>query len=150
MRWLCLILLVGCGKSESKTIATPPSVPPNTKPEKLPFLELADFEYREAMELPENVKAWNGKYVIATGYMNPPGDKTTGLTSFLLVKDAGSCCFGTLPKFNHFIKVTLMQGKTTNFSRDPMSIVGVIEVGEVWDGDWPDSLFRMKDAVVIE
>lgn len=142
MRWLWLVLLVGCGKGESSTSSAPPPEPP----QKLPFLELADFEYKEKTPLPEKVKAWHGKNVIVTGYINP-GEKTMGLTTILLVKDSGSCCYGALPKFNHFIEVSLKQ--PIHYQKDPISVMGILQVGEIWDGDWLQCIFSMKDAVKV-
>jgi hypothetical protein len=143
MRHLWLILLVGCGKGEPSAPTASPS-----PPERLPFLEIADFEYKERMDVPAKVKAWHGKNVIVTGYINPV-DQVRGLKSFLLVKDSGSCCYGALPKFNHFIQVTLKEGATVDYTRDPVTVQGVLEVGEKWDGDWLECIFTMKDAVKV-
>lgn len=114
-----------------------------TAPQPLPFLDIADFEYRERMELPQKVRAWHGKAVVVTGYINP-SRQVRDLRTFLLVKDQGSCCFGQTPKFNHFILVTTRTG--VDYTRDPVRVRGVLEVGEVWDGDWLEAIFVMRDA----
>jgi hypothetical protein len=141
-RWV-LVLLVGCGK------AAPSSPPSASPPEKLPFLELADFEFKERQPLPEKTARWNGKYVEVTGFINPMNE-TRNLKKFYLVKDRASCCFGKAPQINHFIDVTMRGGQTVNYSTDPVTVRGVLQVGEVWDGDWLEAIFRMKDAELVK
>ena len=139
--WI-LLLLAGCGRDPEAATAAP-AVP------ELPFMALGAFEYKEGMALPADVVAWNGKLVKATGFVNP-GSKVRGLNHFFLVKDRASCCFGAQPKLNHYADVVLKDGKTIDYSPDPVTVRGVLQVEERRDGDWVLGLYWMKDAEVVK
>lgn len=133
---LALLILAGCSKKAPEV-------------ETLPFLSLGAFDYTEKMKLPAEVTAWNGKHVKATGFINPLS-QTRNITSFLLVKDRASCCYGKMPQMNHYISVKLKPGETVNYSTDPVTIRGVIQIDERWDGDWPLGLYWMDGAEVAK
>lgn len=134
-RYVWLFLFVSCSK-------------PPPEAETLAFQSLGAFDYSEKMKLPPDVTAWNGKYVKATGFLNPLS-QTRNLTGFLLVKDRASCCYGKLPQMNHFINVKLKPGQTANYSTDPVTVRGVIQIEERFDGDWPLGLYWMDNAEVV-
>jgi hypothetical protein len=130
-KMLWLVLIAGCMK------------PPVG--ELLPFQTLGSFEYRDKMKLPDEVTRWNGKFVRVTGFLNPTS-QARNLTSFLLVKDRASCCFGKRPQVNHYIEVKLKSGRTVDYSTDPVTVEGVIQVDDRWDGDWQLGLYWMEGA----
>jgi hypothetical protein len=138
-RALIVLILAGCGGS------TPPS-PPAVE---LPFMELGAFEHKERMALPEHVTKWSGKRVRATGFINP-GLQVRNLSKFFLVKDRSACCFGKRPQLNHYIDVALRSGSTTDYSTDPVTVLGTLVVDERFDGDWPTGLYWMTDAEVVK
>ena len=144
----------GCGKDpEAATKLRPEeskSAAEATKSlSELPFKRLGAFEYEDKMKLPEHVTEWSGKRVRVIGFINP-GRQVKNLSKFLLVKDLTSCCFGTAPKLNHYIDVKLKPGQTAQYSRDPVTVEGVIIVDDRWDGDWPLGLYWMENAEVVE
>ena len=136
--WLVLFL-TGCPK--------PP--PPPVAVETLAFQSLGAFEYTEKMKLPPEATQWNGKLVNATGFINPTS-QARNLTTFLLVKDRASCCFGKRPQINHYIEVKLKPGQTVDYSTDPVTIRGVLVVDDRYDGDWPLGLYWMDGAEVVK
>jgi hypothetical protein len=137
---LLLILLAGCGKDPAAA---------TTSPVDLPFQDLGSFDYKERMKLPDEATRWSGKLVRATGFINPT-NQARSLTTFLLVKDRSSCCFGKRPQTNHYIEVKLRAGQTIDYKTDPVTIAGVLRVEERWDGDWPLGLYWMTDAEVAK
>jgi hypothetical protein len=71
------------------------------------------------------VKALDGQKVFIKGYMYPT-NQTTGLKSFLLVKDNAQCCFGGNPKINDMIMITLNSSRGVDFKQGVlMSVAGV-------------------------
>jgi hypothetical protein len=136
--WPILLLLAGCSK-EPVTAPAP----------ELPFQTLGGFEYKEKMSLPPEIKQWNGKVVRASGFINPLANPR-GLTSFLLVKDRMSCCYGKMPQMNHYLDVKLKPGQKTDYSTDPVQVQGLLHVEERWDGDWPLGLYWMTDAEMVK
>ena|SRR5437868_4148975 len=144
MKRLVFLLLLAGG---STLLATSCSKPPEAEP--LAFQTLGAFEYKDKMKLPQDVARWNGKRVTATGFMNPTS-QARNLTSFLLVKDRSSCCFGKRPQINHYIEVKLKPGATADYSTDPVAIRGVLKVDDRWDGDWQLGLYWMEGAEVVK
>jgi hypothetical protein len=144
VRCAWLLLILGCGRDpEAATAPAPP-------PAELPFAAvLGSFEYTEGMKLPPEVLAWTGKAVKASGFINP-GSKVRGMSRFFLVKDRASCCFGTQPKLNHYVDVTLKGGKTLDYSPDPVTVRGTLKVEERRDGDWILGLYWMEDAELVK
>ncbi len=140
---LLLAALAGCGKDPEAADASKPRAS-----DELPFQTLGAFEYKERMKLPDDVTKWNGKVVRATGFINPTS-QARNLTTFLLVKDRASCCFGKRPQINHYIEVKLKPGLMTNYSTDLVSVRGVLKVDDRWDGDWQLGLYWMDDAEVV-
>jgi len=134
-RFILLVFLMGCSK------------PPEAVP--LAFQTLGAFEYKDKMKLPDDVARWNGKRVTATGFMNPTS-QARNLTSFLLVKDRSSCCFGKRPQINHYIEVKLKSGEKADYSTDSVAIRGVLKVDDRWDGDWQLGLYWMEEAEVVK
>jgi hypothetical protein len=134
-----MLLLLGCPK--------PP--PPPAAAETLAFQSLGAFEYSDKMKLPDDVTKWNGKLVNATGFINPTS-QARNLTTFLLVKDRASCCFGKRSQINHFIEVKLKPGQAADYSSDPVTVRGVLKVDDRWDGDWQLGLYWMEGAEVVK
>src|SRR5687768_2483202 len=104
LAWLILIA-AGCD----------PKPPAPAGVDALPMATLGGFEYKDKMKLPDDVARWNGKLVRATGFINPTS-QARNLTTFLLVKDRASCCFGKRPQINHYIEVKLKPGQTADYS----------------------------------
>ena len=50
---------------------------------------------------------------------------------------------------NHFFQTILKEGKT-DYTSDPVTIVGTLVIEETWDGDWQLGLYWLKDAVVLK
>jgi hypothetical protein len=134
-RLLWIVLLTGCPR------------PPAAEP--LAFQTLGSFEYKDKMKLPDDVTRWSGRLVRASGFMNPTS-QARNLTTFLLVKDRASCCFGKRPQINHYIEVKLRPGATADYASDPVTIQGVLKVEDRWDGDWQLGLYWMEGAEVLK
>jgi hypothetical protein len=71
-----------------------------------------------------DVKKFNGEKIFIKGYMYPT-KQIYGLTSFLLVKDMGQCCFGGNPKPCDMILVNMDPNKATNYLSGLVSVAGV-------------------------
>ena len=144
---LLLALIGGCDREASSTDGGTAAVA--AAPAEVPLMQLGAFDYKEKMALPADVTAWDGKLVKATGFINP-GRQVRDLTEFALVKDRASCCFGARPQPNHFVAVTLKPGQKTNYTPDPVSVVGVLRIGERWDGDWLLGVYWIDAGEVVK
>lgn len=89
---------------------------------------------------------FNGKDVFIKGYIHP----TSGagkLRRFILVPDAGTCCFGGQPKGSDMIDVTLSDGQTLSSNLLKKRLAGkfgVMGVGQRIDGFENGIFYRFK------
>ncbi len=121
--------------------------------EELDFTSLGEFEYpvyvklKEGEELPEipaEVRAFDGKEVGITGFMNPVRFDREGVSEFLLVKDILGCCFGATPRMNHWIRVRMKEGERAKFyAYDELTVYGELEVSEELEDGYVMSIYRM-------
>jgi hypothetical protein len=70
------------------------------------------------------VKSLEGQKIFIKGYMYPTKD-IFHLSSFLLVKDTGQCCFGGNPAITDMILINMEPGKTVDYKKGMVSVAGV-------------------------
>jgi hypothetical protein len=61
--------------------------------------------------VPPDIAALDGKKVFIKGYMRPGSSNngyTDNISSFLLVRDSGNCCFGDLSTVKYFDQIAVM------------------------------------------
>jgi Protein of unknown function (DUF3299) len=117
-------------------------------PEGYTRLNFYDLQQPEgAAQLPTDAAlAANGKDVFIKGYVHP----TSGggkLRRFILVPDAGTCCFGGQPKSSDMIDVTLADGETVKSNLLKKRLAGkfaVMGVGQTIDGFENGIFYRFK------
>jgi hypothetical protein len=119
----------------------------------LDFALLGEFEYpvyvklkegEELPEIPEEVRAFDGKDVAITGFMNPVRFDREGVSEFLLVKDILGCCFGATPRMNHWVRVRMKEGKRAKFyAYDQLTVLGKLDVSEELEDGYVMSIYRM-------
>ena len=71
----------------------------------------------------------DGKPLFVKGYMYPE-QQQEGLSSFILCRDNGQCCFGGQPKLTDMIKVKMAKGLSARYSDGLVSVAGVFRLGE--------------------
>lgn len=90
-----------------------------------------------------------GKPVFLKGFMYPTG-QMSGLDSFLLVKDSGTCCFGGNPALQDMIGVVMEPGKTVDFYQGRVSVAGVFELNTQYSGADKEPIFLLKGQIVTK
>ena len=106
---------------------------------------------KKPLAIPGFITALNKASVAVVGFMLPmdiddKGDKTSG---FILARSQGSCCYGITPKLNEWIYVQMPKDSPADIVMDiPLTVFGVLEVGEknIKDEGW--SLYRMSGKKV--
>ena len=96
------------------------------------FETLAGFEYKDKSDqgVPEKIRAMNGKDISVRGFMFPLESDGERLTTFMLVKDQASCCFGGIPKVNHWIYVQMVGDKKADYVDSvPVTVYGKLSIG---------------------
>jgi hypothetical protein len=146
---LLLVAVASCdGSDAANGVGGGPGPSKAEEVSDIDMLEFGSFDYVERMELPEKLRRWHGKKVRATGYMNP-GRQIRDVKSFELVMNRASCCFGMRPRMNHFFQV-MLDGASTVYTSDPVTIEGRFTIEEQYDGDWPIGLYWLKEAKVVK
>ncbi len=103
---------------------------------------LVNFEGQMAVH--PDVAALMGKKLFLKGFMYPTGQES-GLTSFVLVKDSGTCCFGGQPKLVDMIGVQMETGKSVEYYRGKVSVAGELELNTEYSGrNSLEPIFLMK------
>jgi hypothetical protein len=98
---------------------------------------------------PEWLKALDGRLVRIRGFMFPTFE-ATGVTSFLLARDNGICCFVRKPKIYDIIWVAMAEGETTDYiDGRPFDVEGIFEIDPSADVTELSGLYRIRDAKVL-
>lgn len=77
-----------------------------------------------------DIAALEGKPLFLKGYMYPE-QRLDGISSFILCRDNGQCCFGGQPKLTDMIKVTMTEGQTARYSDHMVSVAGVFRLRDL-------------------
>ena len=93
-------------------------------------------------QIPAEVKAWNGKKAVITGFMLPTALKDGKATEFLIMANQMACCFGTVPNMNEWVIVKMPAGVAV--TQDvPISFYGVLKVGALYDNGYMTGIYEM-------
>jgi len=93
-----------------------------------------DQPFVEAL-LTDSIRNLFGTKIKIRGYIHPSCPFQTGVTSFILVRDDQSCCFGPGAALYDCILVNMVPGRTTNFTPKPIAVEGVLTLREFRDLD---------------
>ncbi|MBA4029664.1 MAG: hypothetical protein C0478_01945 [Planctomyces sp.] len=95
------------------------------------------------VELPAAVQRLQDQPIFIKGYMYP-SKQTTGITSFLLCKDSGDCCFGGAPKPTDMILVTFPQGQGVNYSAGLQAVAGKFTLANGAQADGQSPVYQLN------
>jgi hypothetical protein len=94
-------------------------------------------------QIPEQVKALNGREVSLRGFMLPMKYEGQKATEFLLLKNQGLCCYGMPPKITEWVNVR-MAGKGVRAIMDqPVVVCGIFHVGDVRENGDLVGIYRL-------
>ena len=99
--------------------------------------------------IPPEIKAYDGKRVVVTGYVLPMRTRRGVVTEFLLLRDQGTCCFGAQAQINHFIRVNYPPGIKPG-DPVPWKVSGTIRVGEMYVQGYLTGIFQLDAGSVVE
>jgi hypothetical protein len=94
-------------------------------------------------QIPAEVKAWNGKKAIVTGFMLPVKMENGLVTEFLLVKDAMMCCYGATPNMNEWVVVKMAKG-VRPLMDVPISFLGELKVGAMFENGYMTGIYQLE------
>lgn len=94
-------------------------------------------------QIPAEVKAWNGRKAIVTGFMLPTKMANGLVTEFLLVKDPMMCCYGVVPNMNEWVVVHMPKG-VKPLMDVPISFYGELKVGAMFDNGYMTGVYLLE------
>ena len=124
----------------------------NDAPVKLSFDLLKSWVYNEEKDtpIPKSITQYDGQRVEMTGYMMPTTD-IKEIKEFLFMPSLWGCCYGQPPAPNHVILARMVEGKTSKFYQDMLTIRGVLRCGVVKQDGYVLSLYRIEvDEIVTK
>ena len=91
----------------------------------------------------------NGKKVFLEGYVYPTNQKD-GITTFMLCRDNGTCCFGGQPKLTDMVEVKLKDPLTLSFTSSKHGVGGTFRVkSDKAPGKLGTVVYHIDDADVL-
>ena len=77
-----------------------------------------------------DIAVLEGKPLFVKGFMYPE-QRLDGISSFILCRDNGQCCFGGQPQLTDMIKVMMADGQTARYSDHMVSVAGVFRLRDL-------------------
>ena len=93
-------------------------------------------------QIPAQVKSWNGKKAVITGYMVPVKMDKGLVTEFLLMRNTMACCFGAVPNMNEWVIVKMKKGVQPMMDL-PVSFYGELKVGAMFENGYMTGLYEL-------
>lgn len=101
-------------------------------------------------QIPDYVRALDKKKIAVTGFMLPTKFKDGRVTELLLMKDQSGCCFGAMPRINEWIIVKMSNGGVPPLMDVPLTFVGTLQVGEVFEEGYLAGVYQLAGEKMIE
>lgn len=101
-------------------------------------------------QIPDYVKALDQKKIAVTGFMLPTKFKDGRVTELLLMKDQSGCCFGAMPRINEWIIVRMNNGGVPPLMDVPLTFIGTLKVGEVFEEGYLSGVYQLDGDKMIE
>ena len=94
-------------------------------------------------QIPPQVKSWNGKKAVITGYMVPVKMDKGLVTEVLLMRNTMACCFGTVPNMNEWVVVKMKKGVQPMMDL-PVAFYGELKVGAMFENGYMTGLYELE------
>jgi hypothetical protein len=94
-------------------------------------------------EIPDRVKALDGKKVAIKGFQLPMKNEGNLVTEFLLLQNQSLCCFGVPPRANQWVYVRMTGKGVRRLMDQPLTFCGTLHVGEYREGNRLRAIYRM-------
>ena len=106
-----------------------------------------------SISLPDSARSLHGQKVRLSGIMYPTLE-STGLTEYTIIPETDRRPIGLMAgkpiPLHAMIPVTTIKGHTENYQERPFTIEGIFEIRIQSDDDGVYSLYRIRDAQIIE
>ncbi|MBM3846780.1 MAG: DUF3299 domain-containing protein [Verrucomicrobia bacterium] len=93
-------------------------------------------------QIPPSVRQCDGQSVSLQGFMLPLKVVNGKAVEWLLLRDQAECCFGAMPRMNHWVLVRSPDGVKPVLGQ-PVTCLGTFYVGEIRDQGFLAGIYRM-------
>ena len=93
-------------------------------------------------QIPAEVKGWNGRKAVITGFMLPTRLENGKATEFLIMANQMACCFGIVPNMNDWVVVRMPAGVAV-IQDVPISFYGTLRVGAMYENGYMTGIYEM-------
>lgn len=94
-------------------------------------------------EIPSEIKELNERRVALKGFMLPLRVESGLVTEMLLMRDQSMCCYGTVPRINEWVSVTMSEKGVKAVMDQPVTLFGKLHVGEVRENGYLVGIYTM-------
>jgi len=95
-------------------------------------------------KIPASVQALDNHGVAIRGFLLPLKMNNGHAIEILLMRNQNMCCFGTVPKVNEWVAVTISGEGTRPVMDQPVTIVGTLHVGDIRENGYLVGIYRME------
>jgi len=94
-------------------------------------------------QIPESVRAYNGKRVALKGFMLPLKVEQGLVTELLIMRDQSMCCYGTVPKINEWVSVRMTSKGVKPVMDQAITMQGTLKVGAIRENGYLVGIYQM-------
>lgn len=94
-------------------------------------------------QIPENVKAFDGKRVALKGFMLPLKVEQGLVTELLIMRDQSMCCYGTVPRINEWVSVRMTSKGVKPVMDQAVTLQGTLKVGAIRENGYLVGIYQM-------
>ena len=95
------------------------------------------------MQIPETVKAFNGKRVSLKGFMLPLKVEQGLVTELLIMRDQSMCCYGSVPRINEWVSVRMTSKGVKPIMDQAVTMQGTLKVGAIRENGYLVGIYQM-------
>ncbi|MCW5549450.1 MAG: hypothetical protein KIT44_10860 [Opitutaceae bacterium] len=99
-------------------------------------------------QIPAEVKSWNGKKAVVTGFMLPVKMDGGLVTELLLMRDVMMCCYGVIPNMNEWVVVRLKKGVRPLLDV-PVAFHGELKVGAMFEHGYMVGIYQLDGEKMV-
>lgn len=96
------------------------------------------------LQIPENVKAFNGKRISLRGFMLPLKVEQGLVTELLIMRDQSMCCYGSVPRINEWVSVRMTSKGVKPVMDQAVTLQGTLKVGAIRENGYLVGIYQME------
>jgi hypothetical protein len=100
-------------------------------------------------QVPPEVRAYDGRKVLLTGYLLPLQIEKGLSRKFILMKDVNTCCYGATPSMNDYVIVTMKGAGVKIVQDEPTQLTGTLRIEQKYENGYVVGLYALEGDVFL-